>query len=161
MKNFFVISFLFSCLTCLAAQGKELDFGDGRSETLTRKAWDSYKAKKYDDAIGFVKECITSFEEQAVEMQKGLKEPVPTTDKEAVKSQWALNDVGTCYYILGQVLEKQDKSDKAHKAYNVLIEKFPYAQCWDTKGWFWKPADAAKRRVKVIEFERLENAEAE
>ena len=161
MKNLFIISLLVvcSCLTCCSVHSKELDFGDGRSETLTRKAWDSYEAAKYDDAIGFAKECIKSFQEQAVEMQKGLKEPVDTADKQAVESLWALNDVGTCYYVLGQVFEKQDKSDQALKAYNRLIKDFAFAQCWDSKGWFWKPADAAKRRIKVIEFEKLDDAD--
>lgn len=157
MKNLFVLSLFFSCLLCPAAQGEELDFGDHSSQTITTKAWESLTAKKYDDTIVFAKKCIKLHEKAAVEMQKELKEPVPADDKDAVSSKWALNDVGTCYFILGQALEKQDKKAEAMAAYKQLLKKVAFAQCWDPQGWFWKPADAAKKRIKVLEFEMLDD----
>jgi len=63
--------------------------------------------------------------------------------------------VGTCLFILGQTLEKQNKGTEALAAYKTLVEKVSYAQTWDTKGWFWKPADAAKERIKALEFDTL------
>ena len=93
------------------------------------------------------------YEKQAIEMQKELKEPVPAGDREAVSKKWALNDVGTCLFIMGQALEKQDKNAEALVAYRQLTEKVPFAQSWDPQGWFWKPADAAKVRIKALEFD--------
>ena len=87
-------------------------------------------------------------------MQKELKEPV-TGDKEAVAKMWALNDAGTCLFIMGQALEKQSKGAEALAAYKQLVEKMPFAQCWDPKGWFWKPAEGAKTRIKALEFDSL------
>ena len=95
------------------------------------------------------------FEAKAVEMQAGITEPVNTQDKEKVFANWALNDVGTCYFILGQVLEKSGDKKGAVEAYKKLTEKLPAAQCWDPKGWFWKPADAAKGKLKALEFEAV------
>jgi hypothetical protein len=86
-------------------------------------------------------------------MQAALTEPPPTTEKEKVFANWALNDVGTCYFILGSALEKSGDKKGAAEAYKYLTEKLPFAECWDTKGWFWKPADAAKGKLKALEFD--------
>lgn len=140
-------------LLTLPAAAQTLDFGDHSSETLTSKAWKALGEKNYANAVAYAKKCIETYEKQALEMQKELKEPVPSDDREAVSKKWALNDVGTCLFITGQALEKQDKGAEAVAAYKKLVEKFPYAQCWDPNGWFWKPADAAKERIKALEFD--------
>lgn len=90
-------------------------------------------------------------------MQSELKEPV-SGDKEAIMAKRALNHVGTCYYIMGKTLEVQGKTEDAIKAYKLLQKKFPFAQCWDSKGWFWKPADLAKERIEELATEKLEAA---
>ena len=154
MKQFLLLPLLALTLACLTANAQQLDFGDHASATITTKAWEALNSKNYDNAVGYAKKCVEMYEKQAVEMQKGLKEPV-TGDKEAVAKMWALNDVGTCLFIIGQALEKQEKAKDALAAYKQLVEKVPFAQCWDTKGWFWKPADGAKTRIKALEFDTL------
>ena len=103
--------------------------------------------------MAYAKKCVELYEKEAVDMQKELKEPVKGDDKEAVGKKWALNDVGTCLFIMGQAYEKQDKPKEAVAAYKQLREKVAFAQCWDPKGWYWKPADAAKDRLKALEFD--------
>jgi tetratricopeptide (TPR) repeat protein len=154
MKPTFILAFIVALLACLPVHGEELNFGDHSSSVITGKAWDSLNAKNYADAVAYAKKCVEMYEKQAVEMQKELKEPV-TGEKEAVSKLWALNDVGTCLFITGQALEKLEKPADALAAYKQLVEKVSFAQCWDTKGWFWKPADAAKARIKSLEFDTL------
>ena len=138
---------------------KELDYGDFTSSTLTTKAWKSLEEKKYDHTIKFAKKCIEMFEKDAVKMQSELKEPV-SGDKETVASKWALNDVGTCYFIMGQAYEKMKNKKKALESYKLLAKKVSFAQCWDPNGWFWKPMDAGKKRIKQLEFELLEEEDS-
>jgi hypothetical protein len=139
-----------------AVAEKKLDFGDESSSTLTTKAWESLTAKKFDDTITFAKKCISMYEKDALAMQAELTEPV-AGDKEEVLSKWALNDVGTCYFILGQAYEKQEKGSEALKTYRLGVKKLSFAQCWDPQGWFWKPADAAKKQIKMLEFDEIDN----
>ena len=160
MKNLFLLTLVLSCTLCLTTQAQELDFGDMKSETLTQKAWDAFGANKHDDAIAFAKKCIELYEKEAIEMQKSMTEPVPPGDNDAVSSKWALNDVGTCYFIKGQALEKQDKGAEALKAYKTLMKNVSFAQCWDPKGWYWKPADAAKKQIKMLEFDAADDPNA-
>lgn len=170
MKNLLLLPLLLLSVSCVAGTGdesavvevaeeKKLDFGDYSSGTLTGKAWASLEAKKYDDTITFAKECIEKYKKEAIEMQDSLTEPVSASDKDAVFAKWALNDVGTCYFIKGQALEKQDKGAEATKAYKKLLETVSFAQCWDAKGWFWKPADAATKQIKMLEFELLDSGD--
>ena len=130
-----------------------LDFGNFSSETLTGKAWAAYTTKDYAKTKGYAQKCIAMYKVKAVEMPKALT--APATVKEEVFKSWALNDVGTCYYLLGQSLEAEKKPKEAIAAFKVLADSLAFAQCWDTKGWFWKPADAARERVKALEFDAL------
>ena len=151
----------FGCIAAASAQtappspspAPALDFGNCSSEILTSKAWKASDAGDLASAAGYADKCIEMFGGKAVEQQKALSAPL--TVKEEIFAQWALNDVGTCYFIRGQILEKQGKSKEAAAAYKFLVENLPFAQTWDPKGWFWKPADAAAGRVKALEFDAL------
>ncbi|SMP66854.1 hypothetical protein SAMN06265222_11052 [Neorhodopirellula lusitana] len=142
--------------TANAAESSDPDFGDYSSSYLTTKAWESLAKKDLGLTLAYTNECITRYLSEAVEMQEALTEPVSTDDKEAVLSKWALNDVGTCYFIQGQAYEADGKAAEAMEAYQTLLDKVAFAQCWDNNGWFWKPADAAAKQAKMLEFELLD-----
>jgi tetratricopeptide (TPR) repeat protein len=129
--------------------GSKPDFGDHSSATLTSKAWAASGQKNHDHAITYAEKCREMYMEQALQQQGGLQAPAP---KETAHDYWALNDVGTCLFILGQTYEAMGKNDKALGAYQTLVEKLPFSQCWDPKGWFWKPADAAKQKLVALKF---------
>ncbi len=131
-----------------------LDLGDSSSQTLTNKAWDAFNAKNYVNAKAYAQKCIELYKDQAVAMQKALA--APATEQEEVLKSWALNDVGACYFILGQSLEAEGKGKEAIAPLKFLVDNLSYAQVWDTNGWFWTPADAARERVKALEFEALQ-----
>jgi hypothetical protein len=133
-----------------AAAAPALDFGDGTSETLTTKAWKSLEAGDYASVKGYTDHCIAAFKTQATQMQGTLKAPAP---KESAAQMWALNDVGTCYFIQGQADEKLGDKAGAIAAYKALSDNFSFAQCWDPKGWFWSPADAARKRLTELQFD--------
>ncbi len=126
------------------------DFGDFRSATLTTKAWGALGEKDIEAVLAYTNKCIDLYGEQAKTMQEDLSE-FPAGSNDEIFSFWALNDVATCLYIQGQAFEKAAMKDEAKEAYQRLVEDFTYGQAWDTKGWFWKPADAAKDRVNVLE----------
>jgi len=133
-----------------AAAPSGYDFGDSKSVTLTTKAWQALNGKDYAAVAAYTDKCITLYKDTAVQQQGSLKE---AADKDSAAQYWALNDVGTCYYIAGKALD--DKGDKkgAIASYKFLVDKLAFAQCWDPNGWFWKPADAAKKRLAELQFD--------
>ena len=132
-----------------ATPAAPLDFGDFTSATMTSKAWKANDAKDFASAAGYTAKCIEMHGGVAVQQQKALTAPL--TEKEEIFKQWALNDVGTCSFIRGQYLEKQGNTKDALDSYKFVVENVSFAQCWDTAGWFWKPATAAAERIKALE----------
>ena len=129
-----------------AAEG--LDYGDYKSVTLQVKAWDALGDGKYEDAVKYTEKCSELYEEKAREMQASLNGK-PSSDK--THDYWALNDVGTCYFIRGEALTKLRKYAEAVEAYKVVRDDLYYSQAWDPQGWFWSPSDAAYPKIEMLE----------
>jgi tetratricopeptide (TPR) repeat protein len=125
----------------------EYDFGDYTSQTLTTKAWEVLAKSDYAAVEAFTKKCIELYESQALQQQASLSDFAP---KDKVFTYWALNDVATCYFILGQALLAQGRVKEGQEAFNTVIERFPFAQCWDPQGWFWKVAQAASDKLSTV-----------
>ncbi len=129
------------------ASSDGIDFGDFSSETLTTKAWQALDQGDYALAETYTNKCITLYEKQATAQSQSLTDFAP---KEKAFTYWALNDVATCYFILGQVKLAQGQVKEAQLAFNTVIEAFPYAQAWDPKGWFWKVAQGASDKLVTL-----------
>ncbi len=129
---------------------KRYSYGDYTSQTLTTKAWEALKAGDLDGVLVYTEKCAELYGKKAGEMQASLGDYVTGTDQE-VFNQWALNDVGTCYFIQGEAYVKAGLIDEAKEAYQTVIDQYGFAQCWDTRGWFWKPAESAKAKITWID----------
>ncbi len=127
----------------------------GSSWDYTTQAWNAKTAGNDANVVSITTTCINQYGAQAIAQQKSLTAPVPSTDKAAVQAMWALNDVGVCYFLRGQSYEKLGKTKEATDDYNFLANNLPFSQCWDPKGWFWKPAGAAAERVKALQFDAI------
>lgn len=134
----------------LAAFGAAPDFGDQSSATLTKKAWDALAAGNVEHVLAYTGKCRELYAAEAKKQQAALTDFAPA---EKAHDSWALNDVGTCLFIEGQFHEKQGRQQEAIAAYRQLTDELKFCQCWDTKGWFWKPAEAAAGRIKELEFD--------
>jgi hypothetical protein len=61
-----------------------------------------------------------------------------------------VNDVATSHYIMGEAAMRLGMADEALKEFEYVIANYPYAQCWDPKGWFWKVAEVSKKNIEKI-----------
>lgn len=130
--------------------GSTIDFGDYSSSTITVKAWQALEANNLEEVKAYVNKNLEMYEAKAVEMQASLTE-YPWESNEKIFEYWALNDIGTSLFILGEAYLKAGETDKAKQSYQRLIDDFYYAQCWDVGGWFWKPAEAAQNKLSELE----------
>jgi tetratricopeptide (TPR) repeat protein len=122
--------------------GLDLDFGDYRSVTLIVKAWEALEEDKLEEALVYTNKLIKLYSKEALRMQSEL-DGYPEGNEEEIHAYWALNDVATAYHIQGEVYRKGGKYAEARNAYQTIIDKFSYGQCWDPRGWFWKPSEVA------------------
>ena len=78
-----------------------------------------------------------------------------TSDKAAEK--WALNDVGTSLFIMGTAYAELKMYGEAAQSFETLADDYGYAQCWDPKGWFWRPSEGARdkaQRYRAMSWEK-------
>ncbi len=127
---------------------EEYDFGDYSSAHLIKKSWEALNEEDYEAAKVYAEKCIELYEDKAKEQQASLND-FPSSDE--ASKYWALNDVGTAYFILAESYRKEGDLEKAKEYYQKIIDEYSYAQCWDTQGWWWKVADAAKEKLEEIE----------
>ncbi len=134
----------------LAEAGVNLDFGDYTSNQLVQKAWAALAANDLNAVVAYVNKVMELYTPKAKEMQSSLKE-YPWESKEKTMSYWALNDVGTALFVLGEAYRNAGKKEDASQAYKKLLDEYFYAQCWDPQGWFWKPAEAAQQKLGELD----------
>ncbi|MCX5681168.1 MAG: tetratricopeptide repeat protein, partial [Candidatus Omnitrophica bacterium] len=130
------------------------DVGDTSSQALMTKAWAASDKNDLDSVLKYTNKCIELYGAKAREMQASLTEyPWGEGDKEnreKIFSYWALNDVGTCLFIQGEAYRKAGKLAEAKVAFQTLLKEYSFAQCWDTQGWFWKPAESAEEKLQEM-----------
>lgn len=134
----------------MMAKGLDLDFGDMKSSTIAARAWEALAKKDINGAQAYVNKNIELYGAKAREMQASLKE-FPWESQEKIFSYWALNDVGTSLFVLGQAYRNADKKAEAITIFKQLVKEYGYSQCWDPQGWFWKPAEAAEQQIIELE----------
>jgi len=123
---------------------KNYDFSDSSHWNLTISAWEHLAEKDFDGVFAYAGKCIELYEEKAKEAARSMTTFLRFGHEDECS---LVNDVATSHYIIGEAYMKQGKSDEAIKEFNYTIENYPYAQCWDPKGWFWKVAEISKKNI--------------
>ncbi len=162
----------------LVAERDRSDFPENSGDYITL-AWKYLDKQRFDRAILMTEACISRFQGEARKQQAAHENkyegsppklsPKPEENKEILRQFWALYDVGTCYFILGQVYERQGDLaakrgitleagkfyDKAIKCYDEIINKYPGAQCFDPDGpWYWSVKQGAEDHNSVIKLHK-------
>lgn len=124
----------------------DLNYGDMTSNFIVQQMWQALHDNNLGAVIGYDMKLEHLYGQEAKNMQRALKD-YSTGGNDEIFKYWALNDVGTGMFILGEAYRMSNKNDDAIKAYNKIISDYLYAQCWDPQGWFWKPAEVAQQKI--------------
>ncbi|MFH1776344.1 MAG: hypothetical protein ABH952_02120 [Candidatus Omnitrophota bacterium] len=126
------------------------NFGDFSSATLVSAAWNALAAGNLDEVIAYTIKCIELYRDEALTEQAALSE-LPASGSPEAFAQWALNDVGTAYYILGEALRQNGQDDLAKISYGVVSAELKYSQCWDpTGGLHWQVATGSLVQLNAM-----------
>jgi tetratricopeptide (TPR) repeat protein len=129
------------------------DFGDYKSSTLVAKAWEALEKEDFHLVLGYADKCIKLYEKRAREMQAGLTD-YPQGSPEQIFGYWALNDVATAHFIKAKALMAVGSNEQAIDEFEVVRDEYSYGQCWDPRGWFWKPVTEANNWLNVLTEEK-------
>lgn len=133
----------------IQAAAAATDFGDSSSETLTVKAWKALAEKKYPELFAYTSRCVELYADEAKRMNGEMTDYEPSA---TAAQKWALNDVGTCLFIKGEAYVNLERYPEAVKAYRAVVDDYKYAQCWDPKGWYWRPAEVAEKKAEAYAY---------
>ncbi len=137
----------------LAAWAQDLNSSD-----YVSKGWAELGKRNFDKVYRIVDECILKFSSEADSQAASLTDFPP---KDKVSTYQVMNDVATCYFIKGEALMRQEKKQEAKKVFKEVIEKYPFAQAWDPRGWFWSIKEKAEITIKKIETGKVIEEEGE
>ncbi|MBL64491.1 MAG: hypothetical protein CMI30_13935 [Opitutae bacterium] len=111
---------------------------------VTAKAWNALGRKDWNGAIAHADHAIRTWGAQARQTNRRLKGYAPAKDARKYAN---LNEVGTCLLLKGDAQRKKGDVKGAIATYELLLRDYQYAQVWDPKGWFWKPAESARKNL--------------
>jgi hypothetical protein len=111
---------------------------------VTAKAWSALGRKDWNAAVAHADRALKTWGAQARQTNSRLKGYASAKD---AKKYSNLNEVGTCLMLKGDALRQKGDVKGANAAYQLLLDEYTYAQVWDPKGWFWKPAEAARKNL--------------
>ncbi|MFA5114771.1 MAG: glycoside hydrolase family 2 TIM barrel-domain containing protein [Candidatus Omnitrophota bacterium] len=121
---------------------------------LIDKAWEAHGKRDAEATLRYTGECIRLYKEEADREQSALK-ALPR-NKAEIEQVAVLNDVATAYFIQAESLLRQQKTEEAKKIFQLISDKYPYAQAWDQRGWYWQLGTAAQQSIKKIETGSIE-----
>ncbi len=121
------------------------------AEKVISKAWAALGARAFEDAIKLADICIRRFEDTARKQQASLGGKFPKAGQEGIYKE--LNAVGAAYYVKAESYQKMGDCEKARQYYKETIHKFPLAQNWDPRGWYWSIKEESLTKLKALEEE--------
>ncbi|MBD3246839.1 MAG: hypothetical protein GF333_07535 [Candidatus Omnitrophica bacterium] len=104
------------------------------STGYVNKAWAKKGAKNYEEVYEITNKCIEQFGTQAQELAARLSGFPPAGEEQNYR---VMNNVATCYFIKAEALRDQGRTEEAIAVLKEVIGKYPYAQAFDPRGWYW------------------------
>jgi tetratricopeptide (TPR) repeat protein len=130
---------------------------DPPHQCYTADAWAALNGGEYAKAARHADRCATEFLRPAQVMEQNLARAgknfptgaVNEATRKEILANGVLNDVGAALYVRGRAAEATGDKPAAVRAYRTVVQ-LPRARCWDPRGWFWSPAEAAADRLAIL-----------
>lgn len=117
------------------------------SSEYVRLAWAASGQRNYDRLDELVSACLAHYQNEADLLQAEL---VDFPDRKESEKYQALNDVGTCLFIQAEAVMNQGKTQEAIKKFEYIIERYPFSQSWDPRGWYWSVKEKSEASIDVL-----------
>jgi Domain of unknown function (DUF4034) len=118
---------------------------DGLAEDL-RRGWELLAAGDQAATLEFAEKSLAALRADAD------KEASTMPGFAVAGKEWdfpKVNAAGTLSYIRALALQRSGKRTEWLEALSGVCQAYPFCQAWDPQGWFWKPAQAAKKEGYV------------
>jgi len=128
------------------------------SSGYVNEAWAHLGKREFSETHILVDQCIKRYSSLAQEQARTLGS-FPTKGEE--ENYKIMDDVATCYFIKGEALMREGKTEEAKTVFSDVINKYPYSQSFDPRGWYWSIKEKSEITLKKLETGRVEEEEEE
>ncbi len=118
------------------------------SDELVRLAWEASSKNDLKKLNKLVEECVRLYGNEADLLQEQLGNKLPPRGKE--DEYRSLNDVATCLFIQAEAIMNNGRKKEAIEKFSAIIKKYPSAQAWDPRGWYWSVAEKSQESIDVL-----------
>ena len=145
------VIFITYCLLLITCYCFAQDTGE-----YVNKGWAELGKRNFDQVYVLTNECIEGSSQQADALARAVRE-FPPKGKEGLYK--VMNDVAVCYFIKGEAFMREGKTEQAKQTFKEVVEKYPFAQAWDPRGWFWSIKEKAEITLNKLETGKIEEPE--
>lgn len=117
------------------------------SSQYVQKAWSLSGKGDFNGVHEATAEVFKKFSPEA-DLEAAKLDKLPT--KETVQNYKIMNDVAICYFIKGEAFRDEGKFPEAIEILQKVINKYPYAQAYDPRGWYWSIKEKAQTIINQI-----------
>ncbi len=143
----FFLSSIFYLLSSSICYGQD-------SGEFVNQGWSALGKINFEKVYQITDSCIQSFEAKA-KKQAAQLDGFPAKGEE--DNYKAMNHVATCYFIKGEAYMREDKNEKAIQTFQEAIDKYPYAQSFDPRGWYWSIKEKAQKSINKLITGKIED----
>lgn len=118
------------------------------SSFYVKKGWSELGKRNFKEVYKITDACIEKYSLAADNLAKGLNN---FPQKSEMEKYSLMNDVATCYFIKAEAFMREGKTLKAKRTFREVIEKYPYAQSFDPRGWYWSIKEKSQISLKKLE----------
>ncbi|MCM8819562.1 MAG: hypothetical protein NC925_02080 [Candidatus Omnitrophica bacterium] len=150
MKIFIILLLpLIFNIKAFTEEGIDIQKENISAEELINKAWGAHGRGDIEETFKYTNKIIELYKDKADKEQKELK--AMPTKKNEIQAVSNLNNVATAYFIQAESYRSEGKLEEAKKIFELIIDKYPFAQAYDPRGWFWSISEKAKAALKQLE----------
>ncbi len=128
------------------------------SSEYVKKGWAVLGKRQFEEVYRVTDACIAEFSAAGQELARGLSDFPPKGEENKFQ---IMNDVATCYFIKGEALMRDGKTEEAKGVFREVISRYPFAQSFDPRGWYWSIKEKSEITLNKLETGRIEEGEDE
>jgi beta-glucuronidase len=148
MKNKVIyLSFLIFLFSLIYDSGYQGCFSQDSSECVN-KGWAVLGKRDFEQVYEITDACIQEFSQEA-DMTARKLSGFPSKGEESAFE--AMNNVATCYFIKGEALMRDGKTEEAKSIFREVSARYPWAQAFDPRGWYWSIKEKADITLNKLE----------
>jgi cellulose synthase/poly-beta-1,6-N-acetylglucosamine synthase-like glycosyltransferase len=114
-------------------------------EDLMSSAWDFVDRQDYGNSIGYALKVTNLYASEAGLQQELLRNKVDSRTKNNYDKYWALDAVGSAYFLIGKAYYEQNDKENSKKFFDMVTSQYEDSYIRDRDGKYWRISESIRK----------------